>query len=99
MRRLTLIAVCVLLVAAGRDASACTCIQSGPACQAFWKTDVVLDATVQAIEALATEPAIAGTNFRIPEKLVKLRVTQAWKGAQTGDLDVITASEGSACGF
>ena len=40
MRRVILAAVALLvLLAMPRNAEACSCMQAGPACQAFWKTD------------------------------------------------------------
>ena len=49
MRRARVLAGPFLLLVfllAPREAAACSCMASGPACQAFWNTDAVFDATV-----------------------------------------------------
>jgi len=89
----------VALVALRANAAACSCIPSGPACQAFWKTDAVFDATVEAIGPTS------GIDDSMPElpfsrgKLVKLFVRQSWKGVEPGPLEVVTAADGAACGY
>ena len=104
MRRASALAGSVLLlvlVLASRDVAACSCMPSGPACQAFWKTDAVFDATVDSIE-MTTGPEYDLGDRRIvsPEKRVRMTVRQALKGVTvTGPLDVYTAEHGAACGY
>ncbi len=88
-----------LIAVAPRAATACSCISSGPACQAYWKTDAVFDATVVSIRPLdQAEPLPAG-QLRFADKIVTLDVRQSWKGAQTGPLEITTGPEGGGCGF
>jgi len=89
------------LFAAAPDALACTCITPGPACQAFWKTDAVFDATVERIEPTSHQERLGSSDreFTFPEKLVHLDVRKAWKGVSEGPLDVVTAADGPACGY
>src|SRR5262245_41151087 len=100
--RVRLGVACILsaaLGAAAADALACTSITPGPACQAFWKSEAVFDATVERIEPTSRQERLADDReFTFPEKLVHLDVRKSWKGVSEGPLDVTTAAEGSMCG-
>ena len=88
-----------LIAVAPRAASACSCMSRGPACQAFWKTDAVFDATVVGIRPLnQAEPLPAG-QVRFADKIVTLDVRQSWKGVEPGPLEVTTSGKGGSCGF
>jgi len=82
-------------------AQACSCMDRGPACQAFWITDAVFDATVESLEQTMREESVGGLErpLMIREHLVKMSVRQAWKGVQPGPLDVMTSGSGASCGF
>ena len=90
----------LLLMPASR-VDACSCGQIGPACQSFWKTEAVFDATVEAIETTTRETAYEGISRPVldREHVVKLSVRQAWKGVQAGPLEVVTNAQSSACGY
>ena len=88
------------LVVLAAHADACSCMQIGPGCQAFWKTDAVFDATVESIGS-ATRPD-SGPGDRpvaISEKVVKLTVRESWKGVAAGPLEVVTAESDASCGY
>ena len=103
MRRVSVLAGVVLLLGllASREAAACSCMASGPACQAFWKTEAVFDATVDRIEtAMGPEQDLGNRRQSFPENLVRMTVRQALKGVTaTGPLDVYTADTEGACGY
>ena len=102
MRRGVLLLIALLvLTGAPRLAHACSCMSSGPACQAFWKTDAVFDATVDAIGgASGPEQLLGDRRVSFPEKLVRMTVRQGFKGVtSSGPLEVYTASDGAACGY
>src|SRR3954465_8298083 len=102
MRRRIVLALSLLVVfCLPRAADACTCTQKGPACQAFWKTDAVFDATVDGIESVSgPEQDLGDRRVSFPEKLARMRVSQGFKGVMAaGPLDVHTASDGAACGY
>ncbi|HJR58050.1 MAG TPA: hypothetical protein VJ813_01575 [Vicinamibacterales bacterium] len=82
-----------------RPALACSCMPAGPACQAFWKTDAVFDATVLSITPLKRTESIGGREPSFADKLVKLDVHRSWKGAQPGPLEVTTSGTGASCGY
>lgn len=92
-------ALLLATLAIPRAAAACSCIVSGPECQAYWKTDAVFDATVLRITPIGRVETIGGREVTLGEKLVTLQVHRAWKGAQPGEIDVVTSSGGGMCGY
>jgi hypothetical protein len=80
-------------------ARACSCVGPNPACQAFWTTDAVFDGRVVSIEPTSHDEPLGGRVVQFPEKLVTLEVSQTWKGASPGRVQIVTASTGAACGF
>ena len=92
------ILIVVAISAVPRSAAACSCIDPGPECQAFWKTDAVFDATVVRIAERRIEPT-EKREFAAADLLVTLRVHRAWKGAQPGDIEVTTSRSGGTCGY
>lgn len=90
--------VLLLVLISSRDASACTCITPGPACQTYWTTDAVFDGTVTAIAPIERTETIGGRDYRMPEYAVRFDVRQAWKGVEGAQLEILTGS-GGMCGF
>ena len=82
-----------------RPALACSCMPIGPACQAYWKTDAVFDATVVSINPRTRTESIGGRMRPFADKLVRLDVHKSWKGAQPGPLEVTTSGSGASCGY
>ncbi len=94
------LALCVLAQLAGApSADACTCMSSGPACQAFWTTDVVFDGTVTALEPTSREETFSNRTFQVTDLVVTLQVRQAWKGVEGETVQVTTSDSGASCGF
>ena len=94
------LALCVFAHLAGApSAEACSCISSGPACQAFWTTDVVFDGTVMTIEPTSREETFSSRTFQVTEFVVTLQVRQTWKGVEGETVQVITNGSGASCGF
>jgi len=98
---LVVLASVAFTCAAAREASACSCMSSGPACQAYWRADAVFDATVQNIrKATRDEDHGTGTSSKLTEHLVALEVRGAFKGVTTtGPLEIVTPADGAACGY
>jgi len=94
MRRLCTFAF-LILAASARPALGCSCMPVGPACQAYWNTDAVFDATVLDTQPLPRDE----THPFLSDTLVTLNVRQSWKGASAGPLEVATSRESSACGY
>ena len=96
------VAVILVLSAFGpvvRSAFACSCVLPGPACQAYWNTSAVFDATVIRISPVERTESIGDREFTYSDKIVTLTVHKAWKGAQPGPLEVHTSGNGASCGY
>ena len=94
------LALCLLAQLAGApSADACTCISSGPACQAFWTTDVVFDGTVLKIDSISRDETFSDRTFQVTEFVVTLQVRQNWKGVEGETVQVTTSGSGASCGF
>jgi hypothetical protein len=90
-----LVACLALWAAAAVSAEACSCLQSGPPCQAVWSVDVVFVGVVDSIES--EDPPQAGV---IPRSLrVRMQVERVGRNAKPGPLEVFTAGSGPACGY
>jgi hypothetical protein len=87
------------LTTAASPAQACSCKSSGPACQAYWNTDAVFDATVVRIERAPRDEVLGNELVTISKRLVTLAVGQTWKGLESGRLQVVTDADEAACGF
>jgi hypothetical protein len=98
--RLWIALASIVLLVPTQRAYACSCMSTGPACQAYWKTDAVFDGTVRSVRALDRAQVLAaGPTSPIHDRIVRLDVSQGWKGVQPGPIEVATNSEESACGF
>jgi hypothetical protein len=93
--RILLLALAAL-AASESLAEACTCISSGPPCQATWQADAVLSARVLSIEAVvAGEPTEGAWRSR----RVRMRVTEVFRNVAVAEVDVFTGSGGGDCGY
>ncbi len=99
LRIVTIVLGLTAVGAAWSPAAACSCMARGPACQAFWTTTAVFDATVVAIEDLEVQFVLGDGVRRGRKLLVKLDVRQAWKGVRSGPLEVVTEPYDASCGF
>ena len=88
----------VSAVLAPDDAAACSCKHSGPACQAFWTSDAVFDATVTSIHE-ATVPRSSGPVLHERMRRVTFQVHQGWKGVQGDTVEAVTALDEAGCGY
>src|SRR5204862_1834029 len=81
---------------AARPAYACTCMQSGPACEEFWKVDAVFVGRVLAIDATT-----ADDERSVPQRkrLVHFEVIEPYRNAAPLQEDVLTGMGGGDCGY
>jgi hypothetical protein len=76
-------------------ASACSCVASGPPCQAAWSADVVFTGTVKSIEPIEdTDRPPAFRSVR-----VTFSVEQGFIGAISPVVEVTTGAGGGDCGY
>jgi hypothetical protein len=74
---------------------ACSCIGGVPLCETFWKTPVVFAGEVLEIRKTPNE---LGSGY-LPDRLVRFRVDEAWRGDVSGAIEIRTGSGGGDCGF
>ena len=88
-----LVMTAVLL--APRTADACSCVESGAACEEYWKASAVFRARVESIARQAVKPPM-----RLPaSRRVTLVVLEAFSGVPKGTVEIVTGSGGGDCGF
>jgi hypothetical protein len=85
MRRagLVLALVAFAVLGSARAVLACSCIESGPACQAFWNTPLVFDAVARSVDQ---ERGVA-----------TLEVRKVWKGTVPDNVVVPSGDGGGSC--
>jgi hypothetical protein len=85
------------LAVAADSALACSCMQSGPPCQAYFTSDAVFVGTVQGISIKKVpEPAI---DRDIDRKFVRFAIDGMTRGVQGPQVELWTGMGGGDCGF
>ena len=92
MRKALLAAVLVLFCSAATFA--CSCMSSGPPCQAFWQADAVFSGQVISINRESTADE---NGFRM--RVVRMFVKESFRGVDRPEVDVLTGLGGGDCGF
>src|SRR5262245_4143530 len=80
-----------------RPAAACSCMPSGPPCQAYFQTDVVFVGTVRSITV--RKVPLESIDRIIDQRAVHLTIERAVRGVQETEVDVNTGSGGGDCGY
>jgi Carboxypeptidase regulatory-like domain len=88
-------AAVVLLAPLAGKALACSCMLSGPPCQAAWSADVVFSGTVRAIERIEGSP---GDPAFHPVR-VTFDVDRGYINVPSGVVEITTGSGGGDCGY
>jgi hypothetical protein len=88
-------AVAMLTIAAVNHAFACSCMMSGPPCQATWTADVVFAGSVVSIEPFDHETL--GAPYQ--SQLVKFNVERGFVHAAAGPIEIVTGMGGGDCGY
>jgi 5-hydroxyisourate hydrolase-like protein (transthyretin family) len=83
------------VIASPSAATACSCVVGSPICETFWRTDAVFSGEVVDISSAP------GVKDQLPlgNRLVRIRVIQAWRGGASGIVEVRTGSGGGDCGY
>lgn len=83
-----------LLLLCSATGWACSCLESGPPCQEFWKANAVF---VGHVASIRTE---SRGDFERKINVVRLYVSGPFRGVSTPEVDVYTeVSDGGSCGF
>src|SRR5918993_1392941 len=95
MRAASLLWLFVALLLAPSDATACSCLGPAPPCQAVWDSPIVFSGEVIDVTPV---PNQRGSQF-MPERRVRFRVQEMWRGVRTPEITVMTGSSGGDCGY
>ena len=91
---MALVALVLALGLFPQRADACSCMSSGPPCQAFFRDDVVFIGTVVSISSAER----TGDN-PFARRRVRLSVEKAVRGIQGASAEIATGSGGGDCGY
>jgi hypothetical protein len=84
----------LMLLFASATGYACSCMSSGPPCQAFWKVNAVFSGQVISINSQS-----AGDKHGYKMRVVRLLVKEAFRGVDVPEVEVLTGQGGGDCGF
>jgi hypothetical protein len=87
-------ALAVASIAFSRDAAACSCIGTRPACQAFWDPGAVFVGRV-----LSIEPSASSGGPSPETRRVRFEIAEPFHGVSEPAVDVFTGSGGGDCGY
>lgn len=90
------LACVVLLLLSARTASACTCLNPGPPCQAYGAVSAVFSGRVIEISSFTSNDK-ALRDF--PQKLVRFSVNQTYRGISGTTAETVTGQGGGDCGY
>ncbi len=84
------------------DSFACSCMASGPPCQAYWQADAVFVGQVKAKDLKARfEKGRNGEELRVlggGEVRVTFTITDAFRGSLGKEVDIFTSASSASCG-
>ena len=91
------LACVILLLCSARTINACSCLDSGPPCQAFGSASAIFSGRVTEISSI-TGNAKPGQNYR-KKLLVRFVVSQSYRGISGTSVEAVTGSGGGDCGY
>jgi hypothetical protein len=90
------IAVIVILLAGfASQALACSCIEIGPPCQAYWNSSVVFIGTPLSV----SQTEVESNGHKVPRRLYRFRVEEAFRGIEGVELEILTGVWGGDLRF
>src|ERR1044072_7477855 len=89
-------AAVLILTALAARADACSCLDPGPPCQAYWNTDVVFVGTPLSVSQIEADR----DGIKVLQRLFRFRVEEAMRGGvKVGEIEVQTGAGGGDCGY
>lgn len=89
-------AALVMLVSLTPTAKACSCMESGPPCQAYWPASAVFTGQVIQVTTFTSDQEnLPGYQ----QKLVRFAVSQTFRGVSGMTVETITGNGGGDCGY
>ncbi|HYG81588.1 MAG TPA: carboxypeptidase regulatory-like domain-containing protein [Pyrinomonadaceae bacterium] len=85
----------LFLPAFAASVHACSCLETGPPCQAYWNSSVVFAGTPLDISRIEVER----DGHKMIQRLVRFRVEEAFSGGGGRIAEVLTGAWGGDCGY
>lgn len=92
-------AVAGALVAGTERVTACSCVSSGPPCEATWKTDGVFVGQVESLTSVTEPENLGNTVVQHEMWRVRMKVSEVFRGTVGGEVDVYTSTSSASCGY
>lgn len=90
----------LLLVFSTNRADACSCMVSGPPCQAYWRSDVIFAGTVTGIASKSVKETFGDNReYWRTMRVVSFAVENTYKGTKNSYVEVLTGAGGGDCGY
>lgn len=93
--RLAFVAACLFLPALASPAYACSCLDPGPPCQAYWNSSVAFSGTPLSV----TRVEVEWKGNKMVQRLFRFRVEEAFRGVEGKEVEVLTGAWGGDCGY
>lgn len=94
--RLAFAVASLFLPALAAPALACSCLNPGPPCQAYWNYQVVFAGTTLSVTPIEVERE---GGSKVMQRLVRFQVDEAFRGVSEKGLEVLTGAWGGDCGY
>lgn len=93
--RLAFAAACLFLPALASPTYACSCLDPGPPCQAYWNSSVSFSGTPLSVSRVEVE----WEGHKMVQRLFLFRVEEAFRGIEGKEVEVLTGAWGGDCGY
>jgi 5-hydroxyisourate hydrolase-like protein (transthyretin family) len=90
-----LLPLLLIVLVLPRPSAACSCVESGAACEDYWKASAVF---LGRVESIARQTVKSPSQMPL-RRVVTMTVIEAFSGVQKGTVEVTTGSGGGDCGF
>src|SRR5712692_720631 len=77
------------------NALACSCLDPGPPCQAYWNSPVVFAGTALSVSRIEVD----WNGDKVPQRLFRFRIEDAFRGVSGSEVEVLTGAGGGDCGY
>jgi hypothetical protein len=80
-------------------AFACSCMQTPPPCEAYWRAEAVFIGTVKEVSQIELEEEVGGSILKYRNPLFHFSVDQTYRGVNGSQVAIMTGQGGGDCGF
>lgn len=87
--------VILFLAVLASQVFACTCLDPGPPCQAYWNSEVVFSGTPISVSNVEVE----FEGHKWSQRLFRFRIEEAFRGVEGQEIEVLTGVGGGDCGY